>query len=79
MILDQEWREDHVRDGDQALEQAREAASHGLADGAVALAQIAQAHYLAANVRAKPAMPEDQTEYLKALGDPPGMAHGGGL
>lgn len=60
------WREDHVTAGDQALSNSRKllatAAKSGqdldvataIAANAAALAAIAQAHYAAANVRARP-------------------------
>lgn len=65
MILDQEWRESHVHLGDQALKVAQNAIignsdmvnemiPEGAAIVATALAAIAQAHYAAANVRARP-------------------------
>jgi hypothetical protein len=63
MILDQAWREEHVRIGDKALadadELARDAPVNAQVLGAVSaaittFAAIAQAHYAAANVRARP-------------------------
>lgn len=65
-ILTQEWREDHVRDGDIALKDAGlmiDTMANGLTPQGVAtaaacasaLAALAQAHYAAANVRARPA------------------------
>jgi hypothetical protein len=59
-ILSQEWREEHVRRGDAALLRAVStgpSSGHYLAEtsaAAAAWAAIAQAHYAAANVRAKP-------------------------
>jgi hypothetical protein len=64
-ILDQAWRESHVRRGDKALAVAanviignsdpvNEMIPEGAAHVASTLAAIAQAHYAAANVRARP-------------------------
>jgi hypothetical protein len=52
-ILTQEWRENHVRLGDGCLETAMNLHLERDRDQIVALAQLAQAHYQAANVRAK--------------------------
>lgn len=60
-LLTQEWREEHARAGDEALRDAAEIADRDngdtviLAAAAQAFAAIAQAHYAAANVRARPA------------------------
>ena len=71
-IFEYGWREDHARTGDQALKNAGDALN-ALAEGSGlpvkahaalianihALAAIAQAHYAAANVRARPAGPTE--------------------
>jgi hypothetical protein len=77
--LSHEWRLAHVAAGDEALARCT---TTGQWEGRAALAAAAQAHYAAANVRARPASPpEDATlverlERLKAMGDP---SFGGGL
>jgi hypothetical protein len=74
--LSHEWRLAHVRAGDEDLARS---VKTGQWEGRAALAASAQAHYVAANVRARPApLPEDVTltERLKAMGDP---SFGGGL
>jgi hypothetical protein len=63
-VFEYGWREDHARKGDEALEKARDIAAmtsgergdHVIVFAAQAqlLAAIAQAHYAAANVRARP-------------------------
>lgn len=59
-VFSQEWREEHATAGDQALGIARQVADtetgHTITLAAVAsvFAAIAQAHYAAANVRARP-------------------------
>ncbi len=62
-ILSHEWRLDHAAKGDEMLRVAREVVDHTsgargdqvivLSAQASALAAIAQAHYAAANVRAR--------------------------
>lgn len=52
-ILSQAWREHHVREGDVLLEHAAIALTNINWDKAHVLAALAQAHYAAANVRAK--------------------------
>ena len=66
--LTQEWREEHVRLGDRALteeyksmaifgygeEDVEEAKAHVITNMITMLINVAQAHYQAANVRAKP-------------------------
>lgn len=60
-VFSQEWREEHATAGDQALGIARQVADtetgHTITLAAVAsaFAAIAQAHYAAANVRARAA------------------------
>lgn len=57
-ILTQEWREMHVSAGDQALQEVAGLVEGGTGidhPGIAILVAMAQAHYTAANVRAKPA------------------------
>lgn len=64
-VLSQEWRVEHCTKGDEALDLARHvieqaseapgAQAHVCSVQAAALAAIAQAHYAAANVRARSA------------------------
>lgn len=57
-ILTQEWREEHARAGDFALEKAESALNDvGAYNSAQTWALIAQAHYQAANVRARSLAP----------------------
>lgn len=70
-VFDHEWRMDHAKAGDQALrntdalftEMIKNANSDSVAVNLVhaiqAYAAIAQAHYAAANVRAKPIVTEE--------------------
>lgn len=70
------WRLAHVAAGDDALARCM---GTGSWEGRAALAATAQAHYAAANVRARPApLPAAslRIERLKAMGDP---SFGGGL
>lgn len=67
--LTQEWREEHVRLGDEAIAKAASAVRPRGSINAAAMtwATIAQAHYLAANVRAKAvrqdtAIPEERSQ-----------------
>lgn len=59
-LLSQEWREKHCEAGDAALRDAQEIADREdgdtliLSAAAQTFAAIAQAHYAAANVRARP-------------------------
>lgn len=52
-ILSQAWREVHVQAGDGLLSEAHDALQQGTLGAAQVYATMAQAHYLAANVRAK--------------------------
>lgn len=67
-IFDHAWRTEHAKAGDSMLEGAmalleavegsnHESAAANLVKAAHAYAAIAQAHYAAANVRAKPPVP----------------------
>lgn len=59
-LLSQQWRERHCEAGDEALREAEKIADREdgdtliLSAAAQAFAAIAQAHYAAANVRARP-------------------------
>lgn len=54
-ILTQEWREEHVKAGDHAIGEA--VANIDDAESAMVWSMIAQAHYQAANVRARSLAP----------------------
>lgn len=79
------WREDHARAGDRALENAGEALEAlsetegipqmehlGFMANIQALAAIAQAHYAAANVRARPIRDVELPPKIVFSGDPEG-------
>ena len=67
-VFEYAWREDHARAGDAALVEAEGVAEATVTTGSTALtvagiastyAAIAQAHYAAANVRARPTGPTE--------------------
>lgn len=76
-ILSQEWRAAHCVEGDKVLRMAAQvlfstqpaAPEIDVRDLAMVLTAIAQAHYAAANVRAKPSQPRpaERNEYPTAL------------